>query len=119
MSYILVIDDEQYICWLVEEALTPAGYTVKTTTDWQKGLKKAASEPPALILLDLKLPGADGTALLKEIEHLAPGVPVIIMTGEVGTHADSNIAGFLIKPFNLDDLRRLVRKTVPFLPGRP
>ncbi|MEW6448373.1 MAG: response regulator [Bacillota bacterium] len=116
MSYILVIDDEQYICWLVEEALTAAGYKVKTATDWQKGLETAAAERPALVLLDLKLPGTEGRALLKEIERLAVGVPIVIMTGDVATCAGPTVAGYLIKPFDLDDLRCLVQKTVPFLP---
>lgn len=120
MSYILVIDDEKYICWLVEEALTAAGYKVKTATDWQEGLRMAADEPPALVLLDLKLPGAGGTDLPKEIKRLAPGVPIVIMTGEVGAYADSSrFAGCLIKPFNLEDLRRLVQNAVPSLPVRP
>lgn len=119
MSYILVIDDEPYICWLVEEALTSTGYRVKTATDWQEGLKMAGGEPPALVLLDLKLPGTDGGALLKEIDRLVPGVPVIIMTGEVGPETRLTVAGCLIKPFNLDDLRLLIRKTVPFLPVSP
>jgi len=120
VSYVLVIDDEKHICWLVEEALTAAGYRVKTAIRWQEGLRMAAGKPPALVLLDLKLPGADGIDLPKEIGRLAPGAPIIIMSGEAGTYADpSRFAGCLVKPFNLEDLRRLVQRTVPFLPERP
>uniref|UniRef100_A0A7C2I0V7 Stage 0 sporulation protein A homolog n=1 Tax=Ammonifex degensii TaxID=42838 RepID=A0A7C2I0V7_9THEO len=119
MSYILVIDDEQHICWLVAEALSPFGYLVQTSTNWREGLSLVKEKPPALILLDLKLPGVSGTALLGEIKRLVPEVPVVLMTGEVEVVENTAVAGCLTKPFNLEDLRRLVQRIMPFLPARP
>lgn len=119
MSYVLIVDDEQYICWLVEETLAPLGYMVRTATNREKALSLIRQEPPGLILLDLKLPQVSGTALLEEIRHLAPEVPVVLMTGEVEAAENLPVAGRLAKPFNLQDLRRLVETLLPFLPERP
>lgn len=119
MSSVLVVDDERYICWLVEEALVPLGYTVRTATSREEALALIREEPPGLILLDLKLPQVSGTALLEEIRRLAPEAPVVLMTGEAAAEENLPVAGRLAKPFDLEDLRRLVVTLLPFLPKRP
>ncbi|MEW6172744.1 MAG: response regulator [Bacillota bacterium] len=119
MSYILVVDDERHIRWLVEEALTGEGYAVKTAAGWEKALDMVKEEAPALVLLDLKLPGVSGAALLREIRRLAPQSKVIVMTGEVDAANGLEVTCCLAKPFDLGDLRRIVRKTVPLFPQGP
>ncbi|MGQ9512876.1 response regulator [Thermodesulfitimonas sp.] len=118
MSYILVIDDEPLVCWLVEEALRESGYRVKTAHNWQRGLALAREEAPALVLVDLKLPGKDGVAVLDELARLAPGVPGVLVTGEPGEVSVPQAVPVLRKPFDLSDLRRLVQEMVP-LSGKP
>ncbi|MEW6182451.1 MAG: response regulator [Bacillota bacterium] len=119
MSYILVVDDERHICWLVEEALTGEGYTVKTATGWEKALEIVKEEAPALILLDLKLPGVSGATLLREIRRLAPQSKVLVMTGETEAAEGLEVTCCLAKPFDLADLRRIVKDTVPLFPQGP
>ncbi len=119
MSYVLVVDDERYICWLIEEALTGIGYTVKTTTNWKRALELINEETPVLTLLDYKLPGVRGAALITEIRRLAPQIKIVLMTGEVEAAAGSEVEFVLAKPFDLGDLRGLVRRMVPNFPSRP
>ncbi|RJX19127.1 MAG: response regulator [Ammonifex sp.] len=116
MSYILAVDDERHICWLIEETLTGTGYTVKTATNWKRALELIDEEAPALALLDYKLPGVHGAALVNEIRRLAPQTKVVLMTGEVEAAADLAVEFVLAKPFDLGDLRRLVGKMVPIFP---
>jgi CheY-like chemotaxis protein len=80
---ILVIEDSRFLRVAIEKVLRKAGYDVFGVADGREGLSAARSEPPALILLDMMLPGIDGTAVLKalKLDPLTAQVPVIVLTG--------------------------------------
>lgn len=65
---IFIVDDEQPVVELVKEILTSAGYEVDGYLDGEGMIKALAKDAPALILLDIKLPGMDGYKVCKSLK---------------------------------------------------
>jgi len=67
----------------IERVLTKAGHSVIGVADGREGLHAAHSDSPALILLDMMLPGLDGTSVLKALKQDASTaqIPVVVLTG--------------------------------------
>ncbi len=77
---ILIIDDEESIRKAFSLSLEDAGYEADTAADGFKGLEKLKKGHYDMILLDLKMPGMDGVATLREIRKLHKDLPVYIIT---------------------------------------
>jgi CheY-like chemotaxis protein len=79
---ILLIEDSRFLQIAIERALTRAGHSVTCVADGREGLHAARTSPPALILLDMMLPGLDGTGVLKALKQNASTaeIPVIVLT---------------------------------------
>jgi len=89
MSKILVVDDEEKVCWAFEQFFKEEGYTTVIASNAQEAIEKLTSEMPELVIMDIKMPGQmDGLDALAEMKRLDPDVYVIIMTA-YGTNADS------------------------------
>ena len=82
MKKILVVEDELAYLKLLNSQLTQKGYTVIEAMDGKKGLEKAKSENPDLILLDIRMPVMDGMAMLDLLrkEEVGKKTKVIILT---------------------------------------
>jgi CheY-like chemotaxis protein len=80
---ILLIEDSRFLRKAIERALTRAGHDVTGVADGLEGLRVARATLPALILLDMMLPGLDGTAVLKALKQdaVSAQIPVIVLTG--------------------------------------
>ena len=80
---ILLIEDSRFIRIAIERTLVKAGYSVTGVADGPAGLQAVKTSPPALILLDMMLPGMDGTGVLKALKEDAATaqIPVIVLTG--------------------------------------
>lgn len=80
---ILVIEDSRFLRIAIERVLTKAGHSVTGAADGREGLQAARTNPPALILLDMMLPGLDGTGVLKALKQDAATdqIPVVVLTG--------------------------------------
>lgn len=114
---VLVVDDDDSIREFVSVALSEEGYRVATAENGRDALAKARAERPALILLDLWMPGLDGRGFLEQYrQDPAPRAPVIIFAAsnesEVITN-DPEVASFLWKPVELNDLLEQVARYVP------
>jgi len=114
---ILVVDDQDSIRHFVSRALEDQGYTVRTAGSVREARADLEHEPPDLAILDLKLPDGTGLELLREIKHLQPEVPVILMTafGELETAVEAMSAGafwFVKKPFQNEELLALVARAL-------
>lgn len=83
---ILAVDDEPDALELISTNLTSAGFTVVTAEDGEEALRKARSNPPDLILLDLMLPEIDGLELCKLLrrDDVTRDIPIIILTAKSG-----------------------------------
>jgi len=80
---ILVIEDSRFLRNAIERVLTKAGHSVTGVADGREGLLAARANAPALILLDMMLPGLDGTGVLKALKKDASTqqIPVVVLTG--------------------------------------
>src|SRR5262245_61135029 len=122
MPQILIIDDEESIAWGLKRAFGHAGYGVSVAATAEAGLKKAASDPPDLVFLDVRLPGMDGLAALGKLKDAAPNAAVVVMTahGNLDTAVKAVAGGafdYLSKPFDLDvaldAAKRAVTRSMP------
>src|SRR6202047_349251 len=112
---ILIIDDERPILLTLEALLGRHGYKVGTSGTASQGLKLLKTTSPALVLLDLQLPDAEGLQTLDEIKRESPGTQVIILTAHDSLHnaIESIKHGafhFISKPYAPEELLSLVEK---------
>lgn len=110
---VLVIDDQPGIRRLLLEVLTEEGYVVATAANGYEGLQRTKELKPALILMDMKMPGMDGIETLKEIKRLGQGNKVIMMTayGELDMVNQAQEIGafaYITKPFDINELCQLI-----------
>lgn len=115
-GHILVVDDQQEICDLVQDYLTGEGYRVSTTHDGS-GMRRVLSQAPVdLVILDLMLPGEDGLTLARALRSES-GIGIIILTGR-GETVDRIIGlemgadDYLPKPFHLRELLARVKSVL-------
>jgi two-component system NtrC family response regulator len=113
-SKVLVVDDEQAICWAFQQVLAPHGYTVLAASSAEEGLEVAARERPDLCLLDIRLPGLSGLDALPRFRELLPEMPVLVMTahGTMETAIEAIKRGacnYLIKPIHSEEARHQIR----------
>ena len=109
MSKILVIDDEPSIRDLLDTLLRRKGYVVVLAESGRRGLELFRRDHPDVIILDMKMPGMDGLAVLQEIHRLDPRQPVIILTGAGTAEMEQQVRAlgvteFVEKEFSLDHL---------------
>ena len=118
-TQVLVVEDDPGMRQLVEDVLTDEGYRVRTAEDGQAALEQIERELPGIILLDMRMPRMNGWEFAKEFRaRYGRGAPIVVLTAAADARqraADIEAEGFLGKPFNLDDLLRLVEQ---FLAGR-
>jgi DNA-binding NtrC family response regulator len=112
---ILVVEDEDKLRRVVQLHLEAVGFEVDNAATAELALPRTAAAD--LILTDLKLPGMDGLAFLKEIHTRNPQAAVILMTAHGSVEAavqamKEGAADFLQKPFSLDHLTALINKVL-------
>ena len=110
---ILVIDDEAPIRRFLRLALESEGHSVVEAASAREGLLVAARETPALVILDLGLPDADGLSVLRDLRG-GSQIPVLILSvrsDEVGKVAalDAGAQDYVVKPFSIKELLARVR----------
>ncbi len=110
---ILLVDDENHIVELAQMYLEQAGYAVESASDGQEALVRARHLSPALIVLDLMLPGLDGWEVCRKL-RAESDVPVIMLTARsddvdriVGLELGAD--DYIVKPFNPRELVARVR----------
>ena len=115
---VLVVDDEPVLRAIVREILDEEGYSVIEAADGRVMLEIMESARPDLVLMDVMMPGVDGRDAYRQLrahpEHR--DIPVVMMSAAIQPHGlDPSIAGFMAKPFDLNQLVELVARLI----GRP
>jgi DNA-binding NtrC family response regulator len=118
-SQVLVVDDEPLIRWSVSESLSALGYDVSAAPDAATALKMVTTSPLPfqVVVLDLRLPDMHDLSLLGTLRQLQPAALLILMTAfgtpDIINDARALGAKVLSKPFELDELTRLVQDEFP------
>jgi two-component system response regulator RpaA len=116
MNKILVIDDDDSVNELVKINLELAGYEVYTAKDGINGFATAKQEKPDLIVLDVMMPDVDGYTVAKRIRENEDikDIPIIMLTAlgmleDKVKGFDIGVDDYLVKPFEIDELKVRVR----------
>ena len=108
-SSVWVVDDDASIRWVLEKALSNAGFAVTLFDRADDVLKRIGREQPDVIVTDIRMPGTSGLELLDVLGKDMPGLPVIVMTAY--SDLDSAVSAYqggafeyLPKPFDLKEV---------------
>ncbi len=117
MSRLLIVDDEQSICWGLRRLGESIGHDVVTVSSAERALETVERVRPDAILLDVRLPGMDGLAAIEGLRERIGQVPIIVMTayGDLKTAVEAVRAGafeYLIKPFDLEQVERALTRAL-------
>jgi DNA-binding response OmpR family regulator len=125
MKRLLMIDDDEKLVSLVRKYLEPHGFEVENAYDGEAGLATACEREPALVILDLMLPGLDGLEVCRRLREQSR-VPVLMLTAS-GDETDRIVGlelgadDYLPKPFNprelLARIRAILRRSQDFSTG--
>ncbi|MBI1821243.1 MAG: sigma-54-dependent Fis family transcriptional regulator [Nitrospirae bacterium] len=117
INRILVVDDEVNMRALFEKILGKEGYEVETASTGEEAIQRLEKETFDLIISDLKMPGIDGSQVLKKAKEISPEIPFILLTA-FGT-IDSAVAAmkegafdYLTKPVNNDEVKLVIKKAL-------
>ncbi len=118
---IVIIDDDWEMCDEVQEVLVDEGYSVKAAYNGTEGLALIDSHGCDLLLLDLKMPGLDGPAILRRLKDKDERPRVLVLTAKLleagspdqwfGDHEiDDMVDGILLKPFSVPELLAAIKR---------
>ena len=113
MSRVLVVDDEEEVCHLLEKFLTKKGYEVATAFNGDHALLKVKEWEPDVILLDILMPGVNGMEVLSLIKEINGETGIIMVTAirDAETGRKALLMGaddYITKPFDLEYLETSV-----------
>ncbi|TVP48051.1 MAG: DNA-binding response regulator [Halomonas sp.] len=106
---LLIVDDDEMFCHVLNRALTRRGYEVIVAHDAEQALTMAAQFLPAMATLDLKLENSSGLKLLPELLAISPHCRIVVLTGysSIATAVEAIKLGavnYLCKPVDADDV---------------
>jgi DNA-binding response OmpR family regulator len=110
---VLVVDDDEATRAAERAVLTEDGFRVTEARDGGEALRAIQADPPAVVVLDIQMPGVDGPSFAREMRMALRHVPLVILTAvEDPKHeADRcNAEAYLSKPFNAPELLKVVRR---------
>ena len=114
---VVIIDDDEGIRWILQQALDMCNLSCSAVSDAVQGINAVSRFHPRLAIVDIKLGAVNGFEVARLIRRMYDDVKILFMTGyreaiteqlEVG----DNVIGVLEKPFNVAELLQLVTKTI-------
>jgi two-component system response regulator (stage 0 sporulation protein F) len=117
MDRVIVVDDNRDLGMLTSEVLVERGFRVNIAFDGETALARIKQERYDLMILDYKLTGISGLTVLEKTHQIRPNLKTIMVSafGDDSTRARARELGayaFLDKPFNIDGLVKVVKKTL-------
>ena len=120
MAKILLVEDNEMNRDMLSRRLARKGYAVVCAVDGAQAVLMAQSEEPALILMDMSLPGLDGWEATRRLKAMPEtrSIPIIALTahamaGDREKCLAAGMDGYLSKPIRPDELRRAIEDLVP------
>jgi DNA-binding NtrC family response regulator len=106
---VLLIDDEVEFASALSERLQLRNYDAKPIYNAEEALSIIRSDPPHVVLLDLKMPGSKGEEVLKAIKEIKPTIEVIIVTGVLDPKKEvegmkNGAFDYILKPIDIEEL---------------
>ena len=121
MAKVLIADDDRDILMLLASRLRANNFEVVTAADCSQAIKKAYSEQPSLILLDIRMPTVGGLKAFNSLKMYSrtENIPVIFITAYPGKEVEDEVrelgaADFLAKPFDTDELLSTIRRALNY-----
>lgn len=113
MKNVLVVDDDEKICWAFEQFLESEGFAPSIANNAEEGLRRIQAEQPDVIFLDVRLPGMSGLDALEQVKEIQSNAVVVIMTAydDVETTIEAmrlHAFDFLSKPIDLDAVKAVL-----------
>jgi DNA-binding NtrC family response regulator len=117
MSQVLIVDDEESICWGLERLLSEAGHQVRVASSAEDGIAAARVLRPEMVVMDVRLPGMDGLSAMKELTAITGPIPIVVITAfgnlETAVTAVRNGAfDYLAKPFDLEQAAAVIARAL-------
>ncbi len=117
MSRVLVVDDEQSMRNMLAIALQQEGYEVVTAEDGEAARREIEARSVDLIVSDIRMPGLDGIEVLRFAREHTPGTEVILVTAYASTASAVEALrlgayDYIIKPFDIDELKLTVQRAL-------
>lgn len=130
MSKLLIVDDEESICWGLSKLGESLGHQVRMASSAEQALTFAEEERPDVVVMDVRLPGIDGLTAMQGLYDRIGTVPVIVITayGDLQTAVEAVRKGafdYIVKPFDLNQMERVLEKAIDesqrdvLMPGEP
>ena len=121
---LLLVEDDEDLGEGIRVALKPEGYTVDWVRDGTSGLHALGQESFDIAILDLGLPRMDGLEVLRSLRRAANAVPVLVLTARDATTdriagLDAGADDYLVKPFEVDELKARLRALLRRSLNRP
>jgi DNA-binding response OmpR family regulator len=116
VSHILVIDDDNDLCVILEEVLQAEGYKVSVAADGARGIALQRKQPASLLITDIFMPNKEGIETIRDFRKEFLSVPIIVISGGGRLQSPSSLftakelgaAVILRKPFEMGDLLKSV-----------
>jgi two-component system, cell cycle response regulator DivK len=116
---ILIVEDNEKNRKLVRDLLTVKGYALMESETGEEALRLARERPPALVLMDIQLPGIDGIETLRRLraDPATAAIPIVAVTASAMTHDRQKILaagfdGYQAKPISVRPFLELVRQVL-------
>ncbi len=121
---VLVVDDEPIVRESIRDWLTEAGYKVATAETGEQALEMIKTQDFSVLVVDLRLPGKTGLAVLEGIKAERPWIKSIVITAYPSSETAQEArrlgaVDYVLKPFAPDDLERLIDDTLAAIPPEP
>ncbi|SFH69845.1 two-component system, NtrC family, response regulator AtoC [Tindallia magadiensis] len=112
---ILIIDDEETLRMSLVEGLKDMGHKVYAAADGKTGMEAIESKGPQVVMLDIRLPDANGLQLIQSVKAIDESIQIIIMTayGDIKTAVSAIKQGafdYIHKPFDLDEIQVILKR---------
>src|SRR5882762_8963822 len=114
---VLVVEDDEDIAQALQRSLRMEGYEVRAAADGRIALEQGRAFAPDLVILDLGLPEVDGLEVARSL-RADDDVPILILTARDALESrveglDAGADDYLVKPFERQELRALLRRRPP------